>query len=358
MPRKKSKRNEVKRNIREKLVVNEQNSPAKNKVLIFSIAILALIALLLLKNIFGKGKSENLINKVIPQAITKMVGDKTKLSVGALKDVSGVYEFELTLGEGAQAKKYTSYITKDGQFLFTSGIKLSTLNQPAAATDQTQAKKLTCNDLSKSDTPKLTAFIVSNCPYGLQMQRVFKKTLNEQPALEANLDVKYIGSISGDKITSMHGDQEATENLKQICIREEQKNLYWPYLSCYMQEGKTDDCLTSTGVDTAMLEACTTDKTRGLAYAKKDFDLANKLQVGSSPTLVLNDKQVVSEFDFGGRIANSIKQIVCCASKTQADFCKTDLTKDEVAVAFSATDAPQQQTGTDGAANAANCGTQ
>lgn len=324
-----------------------------NKVLIFAVTLLALIALLLLRNIFGKGKTETLKNKIVPDAVSKMVGGNTKIAINNFKETSGVYEFELALGEGTSVRKFTSYITKDGKIIFTSGIKLNSLAVQGAQT-QTQQKKLTCNDLKKEDASKLTAFVVSNCPYGLQMQRVFKKALEEQPALASNLEVRYLGSIEGDKIISMHGDKEAQENLKQICIREEQKEKYWPYVSCYMQEGKSEDCSVTAGVDTVSLETCLTDKTKGITYAKKDFDLASKFQVSSSPTLLLNDTQIVSEFDFGGRIANAIKQVVCCGSKTQGEYCKTDLLKDEVATAFSLTDAPAAGAG----GSAANCATQ
>jgi hypothetical protein len=33
--------------------------------------------------------------------------------------------------------------------------------------------------------------------------------------------------VKNGKIASMHGDEEAKENLRQICIREEQKDKYW-----------------------------------------------------------------------------------------------------------------------------------
>lgn len=325
----------------------------QKNILTLALVVLVVVAFLLLKNIFVGGNLVTLKTKTIPDAVKKILGDtNTGVTIANLKSVSGVYEFELTLGKGETARKYNSYITKDGKIIFTSGIKLSELKVQSATT-ATQ-KKLTCKDLNKTDSSKLTAFVVSQCPFGLQMQRVFKKVLAEQPNLASVLDVKYLGSVEGDKITSMHGDNEAQENLKQICMREEQKNFYWPYLSCYMQEGKTDECLANVGVDTTSLQACVTDKTRGLTYAKKDFDLANKYQISSSPTLLLNDKQTVSEFDFGGRVPDAIREISCCGSKNQADYCSTPLSKDESASSFSVTDAPQQ--GNTG--NAANCATQ
>jgi len=317
---------------------------------------LILIAAIFLVGFFGyRYYNSNLLTKfkkdTLPAVIKKAINnDKTLFSIGAIKESNGVYEFQLTINN----QTYTSYITKDGKILFPNGVKMEpeqkkTTTQTTPA--QTETKKLTCQDLTKSKTPNLTAYVVSDCPYGLQMQRVFKKAIGELPQLEGLLNVKYIGSIENNKITSMHGDKEAVENLKQICIREEQRDKYWTYVSCYMQEGNTDSCLSQTGVDTEKLTACTTDAKKGLKYAQADFDAANKLKISGSPTLILNGKQTVSEFDFGGRVANAIKDIVCCGSSAKADYCQNTLSKTEVSSSFSKTDAATVQ----GANDNANC---
>ena len=92
---------------------------------------------------------------------------------------------------------------------------------------------------------------------------------------------------------------EAQENLRQICLREEQPTKFWNYLSCYMKKasgtlpngmplGDSTGCQASTGIETAKLSACVSDSSRGLAYAQKDFDLADKYNASGSPTLILN----------------------------------------------------------------------
>ncbi|MCL4419261.1 hypothetical protein M1146_04120, partial [Patescibacteria group bacterium] len=272
---------------------------------------------------------DNLKNKIIPDAVKKVAsGQQLSLKgVDNIKDTNGVYQFDLTLGFGSNSQKYTSYMTHDGKILFISGIKLDEYKAPKAQA-QEQAKKLTLNDLKKADTSKLTAFIVSNCPYGLQMQRLFLKTISEQPNISTYLDVKYIGSIVNGKLTSMHGDKEAQENLRQICIREEQKDKYWDYVSCYIKNGQAESCDSAAGIEADKLNSCISDSSRGLKYAQTDFDLANKHGISGSPTLLLNNQQIVSEFDFGGRVANSLKTLVCGGSKTKPDFCSTDLSKD------------------------------
>ncbi len=322
----------------------------KHKFIVLVIIAAVLGAGFLVKTTVTKKSVSKFQKDIIPGVIKKVINDsKAKFTISSVKETSGVYEFALTVGEGNNAQKYVSYISKDGKLLFTSGIKLDSLkNKAQVKGEETTPKKLTCNDLSKAETPNLTAFIVSGCPYGLQMQRVLKKALSEAPGLDAYLTVRYIGSIEGGKITSMHGDQEAAENLNQICIREEQKDKYWPYVACYMQEGKGEDCFNSAGVDTTQLKSCVDDQNRGLKYAQADFDLANKFKVSGSPTLIVNNSQTVSEFDFGGRVADAVKQIVCCASKNKGDFCSQELSKDEVASSFSSTDAASATTNSSG----------
>jgi len=323
-----------------------KKAKSANFSLYLIVVVLIIAAFFLFQKITG-GKISKMQNDVLPKTIKKVLGsDTAKVSVSNLKKVSGVYEFDLTI----EGQKYHSFISTDGKILFQSGLKIDDLKTQATQTEQ---KKLTCQDITKSKTPSLTAFVVSQCPFGLQMQRVFNKAITEQPELSSYLNVKYIGSIESGKIVSMHGDKEAQENLKQICIREEQKENYWPYIACYMKEGKSDECNTTIGIDTTQLNACTNDSNRGLKYAKTDFDLANRFQVSGSPSLLTNNKQIVSEFDFGGRVPNAIKQIVCCGSSEKAGFCNSDISKDEVASSFSLNGVPAT-----GSSSAASCSTQ
>jgi hypothetical protein len=319
----------------------------------FALLFLLLFAAVLYKQISNKRYLQKVKSEIIPAAVKQVINNPgIKFTIDNIKEESGVYEFELKMGEGNNAQKYVSYISKDGKLLFTSGIKMETLKNQAVQGSETEQKKLTCDDLTKVETPQLAAFVVSQCPYGLQMQRVFKKTVDELTALGVNLAVKYIGSVENGKITAMHGEEEATENLRQICIRDEQKDLYWSYVSCYMKEGKTDDCLAISGVNTYELSTCMEDQNRGLKYARADFDLANKYKVGGSPSLLLNGQEVVSEFDFGGRTPEAIKQIVCCSSKNKPEYCSQEISKDSVATGFSQTD--EAAAGTE--SSAAGCG--
>lgn len=151
--------------------------------------------------------------------------------------------------------------------------------------------------MTKSDKPLLEAFVVSRCPFGLQMQRIMASMNDQSRDVENYLKVRYIGSVTNNTITTMHGKEEAQEDLRQICIREEHPGKYWDYVACYMKQGNTGDCLKNAYIDQSMLNSCMNETSRGLAYAQKDFDLANQSCITGSPTLMMNGKKV-SESDF------------------------------------------------------------
>ena len=252
-------------------------------------------------------------------------------SLENVKTVSGVYEFKLKIGE----QEYTSYVTKDGKILFTSGVEISPVTSTPTTT-KAAAVKQTCADLTKNEAPVLEAFVVAKCPYGLQMQRILSEVVKSIPEVAKYMKVEYIGEVSGNKVTSMHGDEEAQENLRQVCIREEQANKYWDYIACHIKKGDVDSCLTNAKIDKTILATCMKDTNKGLAYIQKDFERSNKFNATGSPTLILNEKDV-SEFDFGGRTAEALKTVLCCGFNNQPSFCSQKLTTEQAASSFSET---------------------
>jgi hypothetical protein len=216
----------------------------------------------------------------------------------------------------------------------------------AVPTQKAPAKpKLTpgqvCVNMTKSDQPLLQAFVVSKCPFGLQVQRIMANIINESKDTEQYLKVMYIGSLDpvNNTIKSMHGAAEAQENLRQICIREEQSGKYWDYVRCYMRQGNSADCQKLVSLDVDKLNACTNDSSRGLVYAQKDFDLADKYKVTGSPTLLMNDK-IVKESDFAtnmtaSRSPEAVKELLCCGFNKEPSFCSMEMNQSRLATMFS-----------------------
>jgi hypothetical protein len=326
----------------------------RNSILI-GIAVLAVIvtAVLIFVNsntgfslptIFGLSDSQiakNTVNYINDNQLSTTPATLVKFS-----EASGLVKVTIKIG----TSQFDSYVTKDGKFLFPQAFDMTPKKGAAPANQKANSNQnasTTPTAVQKTDKPLLEAFVVSSCPYGLQMQRAVADAVKNISSLAADIKIRYIGSISGGVISSMHGQEEAQENLRQICIREEQQSKYYNYISCYMKKtagtmangmplGDTKGCLASTGIDTAKLNSCVSDSKRGLAYAQADFDLANKYNVSGSPTLILNGAQI-SESNYGGRSSDAVKAMVCAGSSTQESFCSTKLNTAAAAASFNAT---------------------
>jgi len=277
-------------------------------------------------------KSIDYINKNL------LSGGQTATLVGSSEE-AGVVKITIKVGE----TQFNSYATKDGKLLFPQAFSMNETANNAVASDNSNSRpsqpaadqiKQACDSTQKSADPVLEAYVVSQCPFGLQMQRVLADIIANAPDLDQNIFVRYIGSISNGKITSMHGDEEAQENLREICVRDEQRSKYWKYVSCHIKAGDVDSCLVSAGIDANKLDACMSDNKRGLAYAKEDFDLNAKYGIQGSPTLVMNGKEI-SEFSFGGRTSEAVKTMICCAYDKQPGVCSTQLNTANAATSYS-----------------------
>ncbi|OGI15783.1 hypothetical protein A3K63_00205 [Candidatus Micrarchaeota archaeon RBG_16_49_10] len=262
---------------------------------------------------------------------------------------------EWSSGIGVSAKGYEADWARSPIGLYLEGSKVAIVdvsskanyyttmcegtNLEAACTESkaaaTETQKSACESVKKVDEPVLEAFVVSYCPYGLQMQRVLtevQKTIGK----DVDIKVRYIGAVVDGKITSMHGEQEATENHRQICMREEQASKYWDYISCFIKAGETDPCLDEAKIDKAKLTSCMSDANKGLKYAQVDFDGQNKYGVSGSPTLILNGEKA-SEFDFGGRSVQGVGSMLCCSMNKRSSGCDIQVSTDQAATGFSQT---------------------
>jgi len=277
---------------------------------------------------FGNQGGEEIAQEAIDYISENML-DGVEAVLISVSEESGVYSFKMKISD----QEYNSYITKDGKILFPDGMSLVEPEEDIAAA-KTETK--TCEDINKTEEPILEAFVVSQCPFGVQMQRILNEMVKNIPQLASYIRVEYMGAIEGGKITAMHGDEEAQENLRQICLREEQPNNFWAYIDCYIKEGEVDSCLGIAQVDVSSLTSCLTDENRGLVYAQEDFANTSKYEVTGSPTLIL-DGETISEFDFGGRTAEAVKTVVCCAFQDKPGFCDTVLSTESANSSFSPT---------------------
>jgi len=208
----------------------------------------------------------------------------------------------------------------------------------------------------KSDRPKVELFVMSYCPYGLQMEKAYLPAW-ELLKNKADIDVKFVSY-------AMHGKEEVDENTRQYCIQKEDNAKYIAYLKCFATTSDAQSCLSQSGVNQSKVNSCmsATDKKFGITAKYNDQaswlsgrypiypiheDLNTKYGVQGSPTLVINGAQADV-----GRTPEAIKQAICAAFNNAPAECGQKLSAASYNPGFGAT------LGTaGGAATAAECGT-
>lgn len=261
--------------------------------------------------------------------------------------------YELEVGYNGQNIK--SFVSRDGKMFFPEALEMLKKDLTTANAGESQAGTEPAVEpiAAKSDKPAVELFVMSHCPYGLQMEKGII------PAIET----------LGDKIDftvkftdyAMHGEKELKEQMNQYCIQKEQPAKFIPYLECFMKDGDTgaEACISQSGIDKGGLEGCVakTDKEYkvlenfnnevGFKGSYPGFEIFKsdnqKYGVAGSPTLVINGTQSQS-----GRDGKSLLKSICSAFNTPPQECLAELSGDTPAPGFGAGSAPAGSSDTGG----------
>lgn len=206
----------------------------------------------------------------------------------------------------------------------------------------------------KSDKPVVELFVMSYCPYGLQMEKAYLPAW-ELLKNKADISVKFVAY-------AMHGLKELEENTRQYCIGKNSQEKLISYLKCFTGKDDYKGCLAAVGLSEAGLKPCidSTNKQFGTLTKYNDQstwlsgnypvypihqDLNDKYGVQGSPTLVINGAQA----DGVSRTPEAVKQAICAAFNNPPAECGTTLNTASPVAGFGA--------GTSGnAAAEAECG--
>jgi len=237
----------------------------------------------------------------------------------------GLYRMDLKIGD----QQFQSFVTKDGKYLFPYAIDLTQKIEQSTETKESETQQI---QVEKRERPDVKLFIMSYCPFGLQMQKALL------PAWQLLKDKADIGIYFVDYI--MHGKEEMEENLRQYCIQKEEKEKFLAYLECFVKDGNSENCLREANIDQEKLNSCVqaTDKEFKISESLTETgyppfnvhqDLNEKYGVRGSPTLVINDK-VVNVI----RSPEQVKQAICNAFLTPPGECEHKLSEEPTSPGF------------------------
>ena len=235
------------------------------------------------------------------------------------KDVGSVYSFEISLpNQGV----FTSYITKNGQFIFPSGYDAEEFKQKVS-TEKTalgDSDDSNSEEMPKSSQPTVQLFLMSFCPYGNQAEEIMMPVI-DLLGDKVNISPQYIVSKTDAGYSSLHGKQELNQGVRELCVYKYQPEKFWDFLKevnadCTYENA--DTCWTgparSLGIDTSKISQC--EKEEFETLLDQEIALTEKYQVSSSPTLLINETAYQ-----GNRTAEDFKQAICSAFDDPPEEC-------------------------------------
>lgn len=274
----------------------------------------------------AKAKAVNFINDNLMQP-------GSEASIKEATEENGLYKMVLDMANG---QEITTYLTKDGKKFFPQVMDIEEVekqNEQKKA-QQEASQTQTMADVPKSEKPKVELFVMSHCPYGTQIEKGILPVLDTL-GNKVDFELKFCDY-------AMHDKMELDEQLNQYCIQKNEPNKLISYLYCFLEEGKTEECLTEAGINRAKLNSCisTTDQKYEVTQQYNDkstwrkdrsgdpaFPVFNvngedntKYGVAGSPALVINEKKVSANRD-----PASLLKTICAGFNDQPEECQEEL---------------------------------
>ncbi|RLJ02130.1 MAG: hypothetical protein DRP11_03370, partial [Candidatus Aenigmatarchaeota archaeon] len=258
---------------------------------------------------------------------TQMLPAGMSAEVTNFTEEGNLYKFNVVIA----GNSYTSYATKDGKLFFVQGIDIGDYVPQERPKETPQPTA----EVPKSDKPVANIFVMSYCPFGLQMQKAIIPVM-ELLGDKANIIINFVDY-------AMHGKKEIDQNTNEYCIQKEEPEKFVEYLKCFVQSDDHQKCVEEAGVDKEKLQNCIEETDRkfnitGLYNDKStwsggrfppymvDADLNQQYGVRGSPTFVLNGKVIRVV-----RSPEAVKEAICNAFNEAPEECNQNLSNTQEA---------------------------
>lgn len=285
-----------------------------------------------LKDVLSKGGASNkaLSQEAAKEKVSKFINENlltagVEASIGEISDENGMYKVSVTVIMNGQEQKIDSYISKDGKIFFPSGaINIEEIEKKAEeAKAAEEASEVAQEELVKSDKPEIKLFVMSYCPFGTQVEKGIIPVL-ETLGSKVDFELEFVDY-------TMHGDEEADENMREYCIQKNSPAKIVRYLKCFLATAEggvlaAEKCMANLGINKYTINNCikASNKEFGVVSGETGFGVNKadneKYGVQGSPTLVINDTKISS-----GRDSASLLKTICGAFNEAPAECEKEL---------------------------------
>jgi len=265
-----------------------------------------------LKGMTGSAVATNTIDFIN----NNLLSPGTTAELKNVSEESGVYKATLDIS----GQETDVYITKDSKMLFVNAIDL-TETIPTSTTPQQQ------EEIPTADKPTIDLFVMSFCPYGNRaedtMLPVYELLKNK-----LNWNIHYIVSANGDTITSLHGQKEVDQDIREVCVLNKYGlDKFWQFITyvddnCGSDGSCWEDAAKEASIDVSKVQTCFDEQ--GLSLMKNEAQITEENGVSGSPTLIINGVRSSTVYQYGN--TEAYKQVICDSFNNAPEECAEALT--------------------------------
>lgn len=280
------------------------------------------------------GSSASKAKQAADEFIAKnlMVGQEDAYEITDIVKEKGLYKLTVDL----QGQEITSYMTEDQSMFFPSAMNMNPENVAGESAQAAQQPE----DIPQSDNPTVQLYTMTFCPYGNQAEELMRPVADLLgDAVEIEPHYIFYDNYQGggpeyclddeSQYCSMHGVGEANQDIRELCVYNNQQEKYWDFVEQVNQDCVAEDvdqcwqdAAQEVGVNVSSVESCFEDNK--LAYAEDEVGLASEYNVTGSPTLLINGVNYT-----GDRSAQGYKDAICSAFNEAPEACNQDLEVEE-----------------------------
>jgi|TARA_Y100000310_G_scaffold329278_1_gene398807 hypothetical protein len=181
------------------------------------------------------------------------------------------------------------------------------------------------NENSGADA-SLDLFVMSQCPYGTMAEDLVMPIV-EDFGSDVNFNLYFIANPAGDGFSSLHGQPEVDEDMRQLYIIKNNPEKFFDYLECFNPdyrnpEASFEACADELGLDADAITSFI-ESDEGKALFAENIQKSTELGIGGSPTFYINGEPYQ-----GARSESAITRALC-VDAPKAKACK-DLPEEKV----------------------------
>jgi glutaredoxin len=351
-------------------VVKEKSVPLTQNITLVAVACLIvglIVGALIILGAFGN-QATTLAENSTPAGNVDLDELKAQVSsfvsANLLPDTVAFEITDVTAGEdGIYEMKYN--INQDGAVvesgvIYSSSARIILGNVMDMSEEIPQPEPTAPVEVAKSDVPDVELYVMSFCPFGNKAEDTMFPVYDLLKD-KANFSVNYIISTGTSEelcagylatgvfatqedcqaqyvdtkckeygsewICSLHGDIETQQNIREVCVMENNGLDAWAAFTGYVNTncGSDGSCweaaAQSVGLDKDAINQCVLDD--GLKLMQQNSLAANLAGASGSPTMIVNGTPIEAVYQYGN--PEAYKQAICSAFNVVPEECSIAL---------------------------------